>query len=153
MSESRYLYVYILKCSDETYYTGITNSPERRIEEHNSGFNKSCYTFKRLPVEMVYCEMFTDFNLAIIWEKKIKDWSRKKKEALIKENWDQLRILAACKNYTSHKNMDDMDEMLLDQDSAALVLDSARTDTHEASSSDTMCVESQSHFKDIDTNA
>lgn len=153
MSESRYLYVYILKCSDETCYTGITNSPERRIEEHNSGLNKNCYTHKRLPVEMIYCEKFTDFNLAISWEKKIKDWSRKKKEALIKENWDQLKILAACKNYSSHKNLADFNETVLEGGSAALVLDSARTDTHEAFSSNTKLLESQLYFKYIDANA
>lgn len=153
MSESRYLFVYILKCSDQTYYTGITNNPERRILEHNSGENRNCYTFKRLPVEMIYCEKFTDFNLAIIWEKKIKDWSRKKKEALVKENWDQLKILAACKNETSHKNVLEPNETVLEGDSAALVLDSARTDTHEAFSSDTVLLESQSYFKDVDTNA
>lgn len=149
MSESRYLFVYILKCSDNTYYTGITNNPERRIDEHNSGENKNSYTAQRLPVEMIYCEKFTDFNLAITWEKKIKDWSRKKKEALIKENWDQLKILAACKNYSSHKNMDDMNDTVLDRDSAALVLDSARTDTHNVSSSnydEFSCLDNQSNI-------
>jgi len=120
MSESRYLFVYILKCSDNTYYTGVTNNPERRIEEHNSGENKNSYTSHRLPVEMIYCEKFTDFNLAIIWEKKIKDWSRKKKEALIKENWDQLIIEGACKNYTSHKNLVDQAYSVLDSARAAI---------------------------------
>lgn len=100
----KYLYVYILKCSDNTYYTGITNNPERRIEEHNSGLNNASYTYMRRPVEMVYCERFTDFDLAIRWEKRIKDWSRKKKEALIKNNWDQLKMEAECKNETSHEN-------------------------------------------------
>jgi len=137
MSESRYLFVY-------TYYTGVTNNPERRIEEHNSGENKNSYTSHRLPVEMIYCEKFTDFNLAIIWEKKIKDWSRKKKEALIKENWDQLKIEVACKNYTSHKN-------LVDQSSS--VLESARTDNQESLTAQTIVVRSQSHFTIVDINA
>ena len=144
MSESRYLFVYILKCSVNTYYTGFTYNPERRIEEHNSGDNKNSYTSQRLPIEMIFCEKFTDFNLAIIWEKKIKDWSRKKKEALIKENWDQLKIEAACKNYTSHKN-------LVGQ--ASSVLDSARTETQESLSAQTITVRSQSHFTIVDTNA
>ena len=104
MSVLKHLYVYILKCSDNTYYTGVTNDPERIIIEHNSGLNKRSYTSLRLPVEMVYCERFTDFNLAIEWEKRVKNWSRKKKEALINENWDQLKIEAECKNETSHKN-------------------------------------------------
>ncbi len=101
----KYLYVYILKCSDKTYYTGITNNPDRRIVEHNSGINKTCYTFLRRPVEMVYCERFADFDLAIEWEKRIKNWNRKKKEALISENWTQLKIEAKCRNETSYKNM------------------------------------------------
>jgi putative endonuclease len=101
----KYLYVYILKCSDNTYYTGITNNPERRIEEHNSGINKTSYTFTRTPVEMVYSERFTNFDLAIKWEKRIKDWNRKKKEALINGNWNQLKIEAECKNQTSHKKI------------------------------------------------
>lgn len=119
MTIAKYLYVYILKCSDGTYYTGVTNNPEKRLEEHNSGENKKSYTFLRRPVQMIYCERFTDFNLAIKWEKRIKDWNRKKKEALIKENWTQLKIEAECKNKTSHKNH---------QTYPALVLDSARTD-------------------------
>ncbi len=148
MSESRYLFVYILKCSDNTYYTGITNNPERRILEHNSGENKNSYTAQRLPVEMIYCEKFTDFNLAIVWEKKIKDWSRKKKEALIIENWDQLKILAACKNYSSHNNLDDMNEALLDLESPALVLDSARTDSDKHSPSKNLLL-IENYFKNL----
>ena len=61
----KYLHVYILKCSDGIYYTGITNDPERRLKEHNSGVNERSYTYSRRPVEMVYCERFSDFNLAI----------------------------------------------------------------------------------------
>jgi len=120
MSLFKYLYVYILRCSDKTYYTGVTNNPERRLEEHNSGKNEKSYTVSRLPVEMVYCEKFSDFDLAIKWEKRIKDWNRKKKEALMKDNWDQLRIEAECMNETSHKNFGSM---------PTHVLDSARTDT------------------------
>jgi putative endonuclease len=104
MNDLKYLHVYILKCSDKSYYTGITNNPIRRLEEHNSGSNKNGYTSRRLPVEMIYCEKFSDFNLAINWEKRIKNWSRKKKEALINENWDRLKIEAECNNDGSHKN-------------------------------------------------
>ena len=121
MSLLKYLYVYILKCSDSTYYTGVTNDPERRIEEHNSGINKDSYTFSRRPVKMVYNERFVDFDLAIKWEKRIKDWNRKKKEALIENNWNQLKIEAACKNATTYKNK------------PSHVLDSARTDNAEES--------------------
>ncbi|MES2680933.1 MAG: GIY-YIG nuclease family protein [Bacteroidota bacterium] len=76
----KYLYVYILKCSDGSYYTGVTNNPERRLEEHNFGINKDAYTYSRRALELVYRERFDDFNLAISWEKRIKKWSRKKKK-------------------------------------------------------------------------
>jgi putative endonuclease len=94
----KYLYVYILRCSDGVYYTGVTNNPQRRLLEHNAGRNETAFTYRRRPVEMLYCEGFTDFDFAILWEKKIKDWSKKKKEALIKENWDELKTAAVCQN-------------------------------------------------------
>jgi putative endonuclease len=48
------LYVYILECSDGSYYTGITNNLTRRLEQHQSGKNPDSYTFARRPVEMVF---------------------------------------------------------------------------------------------------
>ncbi len=104
MNPQKYLYVYILKCSDNSLYTGITNNPEKRLKQHNDGINEDAYTYLRRPVEMVYCERFTNFKLAIEWESKIKKWSRSKKEALIEENWEKLKHLSECKNVTSHKN-------------------------------------------------
>lgn len=105
MKTIKFLYVYILKCSDNTYYTGVTNNPEKRLIEHNKGLNKNAYTFNRRPVELVYYNLFSNFNLAIEWETKIKKWSRSKKEALIKSDWKTLMIEAECKNETSHKNI------------------------------------------------
>jgi putative endonuclease len=104
MKTVKYLYVYILKCSDNTYYTGVTNNPERRLIQHQKGVKKDSYTSSRLPVELVFCELFSDFNLAIEWEKKIKNWSQAKKEALIKQNWEKLKENAECINESSHKN-------------------------------------------------
>jgi putative endonuclease len=83
-------YVYILNCADGKYYTRITNNLERRLKEHQQGINKNCYTFTRRPLELMYKINFTNPNEAIKWEKKIKDWSRKKKEALMTENWNDL---------------------------------------------------------------
>ncbi len=83
MPNPKYLYVYILKCSDDSYYVGVTNNPERRLTEHNEGISETAYTFSRRPCEMVFIERFNDFNRAIDWETQIKKWSRKKKEALI----------------------------------------------------------------------
>ena len=96
------LTVYILKCSDNSYYTGITINIERRIAEHESGFDEGCYTFKRRPVELSFAEEFMYDDMAIKFEKQIKGWTKKKKEALIERNWDKLHELAACRNVTNH---------------------------------------------------
>jgi putative endonuclease len=84
------MYVYILECADGSYYTGVTNNAERRLAEHNFGTDKQSYTYSRRPVEMLYCEYFTDPELAIYWEKKIKGWTRRKKKALIDDDWDSI---------------------------------------------------------------
>ena len=97
-----YYYVYIVKCSDGSYYTGVTNNLQRRISEHDAGIDIECYTFKRRPVELVYSAYFFDVRYAIDREKQIKRWSRKKKEALIAENITSLHEHAKCKNETSH---------------------------------------------------
>lgn len=94
----RRFYVYILLCSDGTYYTGITNNIERRLAEHEYGIDDESYTYKRRPVELVFCEAFDAAWKAIEFEKKIKKWSQAKKKALIEENWDKLKELAACRN-------------------------------------------------------
>ncbi len=71
-------FVYIVCCSEESYYTGVTNNIERRIAQHNSGLIKG-FTSKRLPVKLVFSERFSDVNDAIRLEKQIKGWSRIKK--------------------------------------------------------------------------
>ncbi|RXG16152.1 GIY-YIG catalytic domain-containing protein [Leeuwenhoekiella aestuarii] len=47
-------FVYILKCNDNSFYTGVTNNLEQRIDQHNSGVKRDSYTFKRRPVELVW---------------------------------------------------------------------------------------------------
>ena len=87
-------YVYILKCADGTYYTGVTSNLKKRFYEHITGIHPDSYTFKRRPLKLVfYCE-FTDINLAIEKEKQIKKWSKAKKEALINGDYDALVNLA-----------------------------------------------------------
>lgn len=100
-------YVYILQCADGSYYTGVTNDPDRRVIEHNTGIDPKAYTFSRRPVKLVWLYQCFDPNHAIEMEKQIKGWSRKKKEALIRENWDELKMLAACKNATTHTRKKD----------------------------------------------
>jgi len=77
--------VYILRCSDETLYTGITRDVERRIEEHNgSGLLGARYTRARRPVRLVYFESHETRSEAARREYEIKHLSREEKEALIR---------------------------------------------------------------------
>ena len=90
-------YVYILKCSDNSYYTGITSNLIKRLTEHKYGKHPESYTYNRRPLELVFYAEFTDINLAIQTEKQIKKWSRAKKEALISGAFDKLPNLAKKK--------------------------------------------------------
>ena len=92
MREHSY-FVYILRCADGSYYTGITNNVERRLGEHEAGHPGS-YTYTRRPFQLVYTEHFRYVLDAIAWEKHVKRWSRAKKEALIAGDWEKLPILA-----------------------------------------------------------
>ncbi|MDX1753771.1 MAG: GIY-YIG nuclease family protein [Salinimicrobium sediminis] len=83
-------YVYILECADRSYYTGFTSNLEKRILDHNRGYDQDAYTYKRRPVVLKWFEQFTDPNQAILIEKQIKGWSRRKKEAVIEEDWERL---------------------------------------------------------------
>ncbi|PIR49617.1 hypothetical protein COU79_03860 [Candidatus Peregrinibacteria bacterium CG10_big_fil_rev_8_21_14_0_10_54_7] len=95
-------YVYLLRCGDGSYYTGVTSNLELRMWQHRSGAFPECYTRSRRPVELVYSAEFGDINEAIVWEKQVKKWSRKKKEALIEQNWHLLSQLSQCENGTNH---------------------------------------------------
>ncbi|MEI8229616.1 MAG: GIY-YIG nuclease family protein [Candidatus Peregrinibacteria bacterium] len=95
-------YVYILLCADNSYYTGVTNDYQRRLYEHQSGCDPTCYTFRRRPVRLVYVGIFGDINEAISWEKRVKRWSRKKKEAIIRGDFEALPKLSECTNMTHH---------------------------------------------------
>jgi putative endonuclease len=83
-------FVYILLCSDNSYYTGITNDLERRMDEHDNGVNPTCYTCKRRPLKLVFNERFIEVTQAIAFEKQVKGWNRKKKEAIINGDWHLL---------------------------------------------------------------
>jgi len=94
-------YVYIVRCADDLYYTGVTNDLERRLWEHNTGYNVKCFTFIRRPVILMYEERFHDIKYAIAWEKQAKGWSRKKKEALFKGDWKEIKKLAKSRRTSS----------------------------------------------------
>ena len=87
-------FVYILLCNDGSYYTGVTNNLERRLYEHESGLDPKSYTFSRRPLKLVFSEYFVDINQAIALEKQVKGWNRKKKEAIIRGNWELLPELS-----------------------------------------------------------
>ncbi len=87
-------YVYILLCSDNSYYTGVTNNLNRRVGEHFDSFGQNTYVSKRLPAKLVYSIACHDIKQAIAFEKQIKGWTRKKKIALINEDWEELKELA-----------------------------------------------------------
>lgn len=77
-------YVYILECSDGTFYTGWTNNLEKRIEMHSNGIGAK-YTKGRGPVKLIYHEIFNDKKEAMKREYQIKKLTRKEKALLIKE--------------------------------------------------------------------
>ena len=80
-------------CSDGSYYTGSTTDLDQRLVDHNNGRYRG-YTSRRLPVELVWSQEFSDVRDAIALERQIKGWSRKKKEALIRGDFQLLHELA-----------------------------------------------------------
>ena len=89
--------VYILKCSDKTYYTGFTSNLEKRFFEHQEGKHIESYTYKRRPLELVFYAEFTEAAFAIDAEKQIKKWCKAKKDSLINDEYEKLPNLAKKK--------------------------------------------------------
>jgi putative endonuclease len=89
-------WVYIIKCADSSYYTGITRNelPEYRVKQHNDGTFPDSYTATRRPVVLCFAEYFERVEDAISSERKIKGWNRAKKEALMASDWQRLQQLA-----------------------------------------------------------
>ena len=88
-------YVYILECADRSYYTGSSWDLERRFWQHNNGLGAK-YTAERLPVRLVYCEWTDRIEDAFRREKQVQGWSRRKKQALIASETNQLPHFAKC---------------------------------------------------------
>ena len=93
-------WVYIVKCADGSYYTGLTKheSPEAREWQHNAGTFADAYTASRRPVSLVHSEHFELVTDAIAAERRIKGWSRAKKEAMIAREWNRLPELSKRKS-------------------------------------------------------
>ena len=98
-------YVYILKCSDNSYYTGVTSDLESRFIKHQSGRYPESYTHNRRPVQLVFHNEFNEIEQAIAFEKQVKGWNRKKKGAIIDDNWEKLKELSICKNNSHSDNI------------------------------------------------
>ena len=87
-------YVYILRCRDDSYYVGLTRETlELRVAQHNDG-TFGGYTASRRPVELAFAEEFERVEDAINAERRLKKWTRKKKEALIEGDYEKLRMLS-----------------------------------------------------------
>ena len=85
-------WVYILQCADRSYYTGHTDNLEVRIAKHQSGEIEG-YTSSRLPARLCFTEEFATREEALSCERQIKGWSRKKKEALMRRDWNEISRL------------------------------------------------------------
>lgn len=95
--------VYILECADGTLYTGSTIDLDRRIRQHEQGLGAR-YTRKRLPIRLVYTELFDRIDMAFKRENQIQTWSHAKKQPLINGNMDRMKDLSECQNRTHWKN-------------------------------------------------
>lgn len=94
--------IYILRCADGTYYTGMTRrSVDERFSEHAQGLIDS-YTARRLPVELIFSESYERIDEAVAAERRIKGWSRAKKEAYMRGAYELLSVLAKRKRKPSN---------------------------------------------------
>ena len=83
--------VYILECSDDTYYTGTASDLSQRLLQHEQGVVHSSYTDGRRPVKLVWTSDETEhYSEALRWERQIKGWSRAKKQVLIRNDFDAI---------------------------------------------------------------
>jgi len=106
----RNYYLYLLECSDGSYYVGVTNDISQRVRDHQEGFDPLCYTYNRRPVVVLHYLTFTYIGEAIYWEKRLKKWSRVKKKAFFEKNWLILHEQAKCRNESSHELRSSEDE-------------------------------------------
>ena len=86
-------HVYMLRCVDYSYYLGHTDNLEHRVAQHEAGEIPG-HTQGRRPVRLVFAQEFPTRGEAVAAERQLKGWTRAKKEALILENWDRVKLLA-----------------------------------------------------------
>jgi tRNA/rRNA methyltransferase len=117
-------YAYMLRCSDGHYYVGHTDDLDARIAQHHEGSFPG-YTQNRRPVELVWSDRFPDRDQAFTVERQLKGWSRAKKEALIRGDWEALRSLArkpVLRYAASPSSAATQDERKVERNHPAIVL-------------------------------
>jgi len=82
-------YLYMLRCADGSYYVGSTTNLELRVAQHEAG-EGGAYTSQRLPVRLAYTCEFDTLHEAFLRERQVKGWSRRKKEALVRGDYEAL---------------------------------------------------------------
>jgi putative endonuclease len=93
----------MLRCADGSYYVGTArNGLELRVAEHNAG-TFGGYTAKRRPVNLIFSQHFDSIADAIAAERQVKEWSRLKKEALIRGDWARVSALARRSAHPSRR--------------------------------------------------
>jgi putative endonuclease len=103
-------FMYILLCGDGSYYTGSTKSLELRVAQHRSGEGAN-HTRKHQPVSLIYYEWYPRVDMAFYREKQVQGWSRKKKEALINGQLNDLPNLAkAYRDVRSNNSSDRLND-------------------------------------------
>jgi len=90
-------YAYMLRCRDGSYYVGHTDNLEARLIQHRDVLVPG-YTRTRRPVRLVWCEGFRSRDEAFADERRIKGWSRVKKEALIAKDWNRIIALSGLRS-------------------------------------------------------
>ena len=83
-------FVYILRCSNGTFYTGNTSNLDLRISQHKSGYDPKSYTYRLRPITLVWSMEFPNRYDALNVERQIKGWSHAKKQALINNDFQLI---------------------------------------------------------------
>jgi putative endonuclease len=96
--------VYILRCSDGTYYTGLTKDLEFRVQEHEIGAHPESYTFSRRPIKLEWSVVTKSYQEAFQWEHRIKGWSRAKKKALIQGDIEGIHKIIKSERKKKEQN-------------------------------------------------
>ena len=96
--------IYILKCSDGSYYTGLTKDLDARVRDHQAVVHPEAYTFGRRPVRLMWSEIVESYREAFQWEHQIKGWSRAKKEALIRGDIEGIHQIVKAERKRREKS-------------------------------------------------